>query len=139
MDSINRDMREAEKNLTDMAQCCGLCIWPIRKQVWFLSRIRAFTQRRASETQFHYINMVFIGFDSTIEKIFRELNQLFIVIRKDWWFMKLQCLKLLNFITNNVRYVPKCHFCTTLLDFHIYYIYSTMSPQAGVRTQLHKM
>lgn len=31
MDSINKDMREAEKNLTDMAQCCGLCIWPIRK------------------------------------------------------------------------------------------------------------
>ncbi|XP_015257350.1 PREDICTED: synaptosomal-associated protein 25-like isoform X1 [Cyprinodon variegatus] len=31
MDSINRDMREAEKNLTDMAQCCGLCIWPLRK------------------------------------------------------------------------------------------------------------
>ncbi|XP_044059877.1 SNARE_SNAP25N and SNARE_SNAP23C domain-containing protein isoform X1 [Siniperca chuatsi] len=31
MDSINRDMKEAEKNLTDMAQCCGLCIWPIRK------------------------------------------------------------------------------------------------------------
>ncbi|XP_026233068.1 SNARE_SNAP25N and SNARE_SNAP23C domain-containing protein isoform X1 [Anabas testudineus] len=31
MESINRDMREAEKNLTDMAQCCGLCIWPMRK------------------------------------------------------------------------------------------------------------
>ncbi|XP_067451605.1 SNARE_SNAP25N and SNARE_SNAP23C domain-containing protein isoform X1 [Thunnus thynnus] len=31
MDTINRDMREAEKNLTDMAQCCGLCAWPIRK------------------------------------------------------------------------------------------------------------
>ncbi|XP_028429742.1 synaptosomal-associated protein 25 isoform X2 [Perca flavescens] len=31
MDTINRDMKEAEKNLTDMAQCCGLCIWPIRK------------------------------------------------------------------------------------------------------------
>uniref|UniRef100_A0A3P8WEQ3 Synaptosomal-associated protein n=1 Tax=Cynoglossus semilaevis TaxID=244447 RepID=A0A3P8WEQ3_CYNSE len=31
MDTINRDMREAEKNLTDMAQCCGLCVWPIRK------------------------------------------------------------------------------------------------------------
>ncbi|KAL6115647.1 uncharacterized protein ACO6RY_00445 [Pungitius sinensis] len=31
MDSISRDMREAEKNLTDMAQCCGLCIWPFRK------------------------------------------------------------------------------------------------------------
>ncbi|XP_047248028.1 SNARE_SNAP25N and SNARE_SNAP23C domain-containing protein [Girardinichthys multiradiatus] len=31
MESINRDMREAEKNLTDMAQCCGLCIWPLRK------------------------------------------------------------------------------------------------------------
>ncbi|XP_076001993.1 synaptosomal-associated protein 25 isoform X1 [Genypterus blacodes] len=35
MDSINRDMREAEKNLTDMAQCCGLCIWPIRKLTAF--------------------------------------------------------------------------------------------------------
>ncbi|XP_031159941.1 SNARE_SNAP25N and SNARE_SNAP23C domain-containing protein isoform X1 [Sander lucioperca] len=31
MDTVNRDMKEAEKNLTDMAQCCGLCIWPIRK------------------------------------------------------------------------------------------------------------
>ncbi|XP_068586056.1 SNARE_SNAP25N and SNARE_SNAP23C domain-containing protein isoform X1 [Cebidichthys violaceus] len=35
MDSVNRDMREAEKNLTDMAQCCGLCIWPIRKMKAF--------------------------------------------------------------------------------------------------------
>ncbi|KAM8902688.1 synaptosomal-associated protein 25-like [Spinachia spinachia] len=33
MDYISRDMREAEKNLTDMAQCCGLCIWPFRKAV----------------------------------------------------------------------------------------------------------
>ncbi|XP_060928682.1 synaptosomal-associated protein 25-like [Limanda limanda] len=31
MDTVNRDMREAEKNLTDMARCCGLCAWPIRK------------------------------------------------------------------------------------------------------------
>ncbi|CAG6008580.1 unnamed protein product [Menidia menidia] len=31
MDAINRDMREAEKNLTDMARCCGLCVWPLRK------------------------------------------------------------------------------------------------------------
>ncbi|KAG7242805.1 hypothetical protein INR49_018429 [Caranx melampygus] len=31
MDLINRDMTEAEKNLTDMAHCCGLCVWPIRK------------------------------------------------------------------------------------------------------------
>ncbi|XP_008400213.1 synaptosomal-associated protein 25-like [Poecilia reticulata] len=35
MESINRDMREAEKNLTDMAQCCGLCIWPFRKPKTF--------------------------------------------------------------------------------------------------------
>lgn len=28
MDQINKDMKEAEKNLTDMAKCCGLCIWP---------------------------------------------------------------------------------------------------------------
>uniref|UniRef100_W5KSW2 Synaptosomal-associated protein n=2 Tax=Astyanax mexicanus TaxID=7994 RepID=W5KSW2_ASTMX len=25
LDQINQDMREAEKNLTDMAKCCGLC------------------------------------------------------------------------------------------------------------------
>lgn len=92
-----------------------------------MSRIRAFTQRRASETQFHYTNMVFNGFDSTI---FRELNQLFVVIQKDCWFMKLQSLKLLNLITNNVRYVPKCHFCTTLLDFHILYIFHN-EPSSG--------
>ncbi|TRY66160.1 hypothetical protein DNTS_010876 [Danionella cerebrum] len=28
LDQINKDMKEAEKNLTDMARCCGLCIWP---------------------------------------------------------------------------------------------------------------
>ncbi|KAM9733073.1 synaptosomal-associated protein 25-like isoform 1-T1 [Menidia menidia] len=35
MDAINRDMREAEKNLTDMARCCGLCVWPLRKMKAF--------------------------------------------------------------------------------------------------------
>ncbi|MBN3310014.1 SNP25 protein, partial [Amia calva] len=28
MDQINQDMKEAEKNLTDMAKCCGLCVCP---------------------------------------------------------------------------------------------------------------
>uniref|UniRef100_A0A8C1VE15 Synaptosomal-associated protein n=1 Tax=Cyprinus carpio TaxID=7962 RepID=A0A8C1VE15_CYPCA len=31
LDQINKDMKEAEKNLTDMARCCGLCIWPFTK------------------------------------------------------------------------------------------------------------
>lgn len=31
LDQINKDMKEAEKNLTDMARCCGLCIWPCTK------------------------------------------------------------------------------------------------------------
>ncbi|XP_039518526.1 SNARE_SNAP25N and SNARE_SNAP23C domain-containing protein isoform X3 [Pimephales promelas] len=31
LDQINKDMKEAEKNLTDMAWCCGLCIWPCTK------------------------------------------------------------------------------------------------------------
>ncbi|XP_026137731.1 synaptosomal-associated protein 25-like isoform X1 [Carassius auratus] len=31
LDHINKDMKEAEKNLTDMARCCGLCIWPCTK------------------------------------------------------------------------------------------------------------
>ncbi|XP_048838252.1 SNARE_SNAP25N and SNARE_SNAP23C domain-containing protein [Brienomyrus brachyistius] len=31
MDQINQDMKEAEKNLTDMAMCCGLCVCPCAK------------------------------------------------------------------------------------------------------------
>lgn len=28
MDAIHSDMREAEKNLTGMEKCCGLCVCP---------------------------------------------------------------------------------------------------------------
>ncbi|XP_075437780.1 synaptosomal-associated protein 23 [Ascaphus truei] len=28
MDQINKDMREAEKNLTELNKCCGLCVCP---------------------------------------------------------------------------------------------------------------
>ncbi|XP_030642602.1 synaptosomal-associated protein 23 isoform X2 [Chanos chanos] len=28
MDQINEDMRQAEKNLTDLSKCCGLCVCP---------------------------------------------------------------------------------------------------------------
>uniref|UniRef100_A0A3B4ACV9 Synaptosomal-associated protein n=1 Tax=Periophthalmus magnuspinnatus TaxID=409849 RepID=A0A3B4ACV9_9GOBI len=28
MDQINHDMRTAEKNLTDLSKCCGLCVCP---------------------------------------------------------------------------------------------------------------
>nr|XP_014349245.1 PREDICTED: LOW QUALITY PROTEIN: synaptosomal-associated protein 23 [Latimeria chalumnae] len=28
MDQINQDMKEAEKNLTDLTKCCGLCVCP---------------------------------------------------------------------------------------------------------------
>ncbi|XP_026195637.1 synaptosomal-associated protein 23 isoform X2 [Anabas testudineus] len=28
MDKINHDMRQAEKNLTDLSKCCGLCVCP---------------------------------------------------------------------------------------------------------------
>ncbi|XP_074872548.1 synaptosomal-associated protein 25-like [Carettochelys insculpta] len=31
LDQINQDMKEAEKNLTDMAKCCGLCVCPCTK------------------------------------------------------------------------------------------------------------
>ncbi|XP_069763671.1 synaptosomal-associated protein 25-like isoform X2 [Narcine bancroftii] len=31
MDQINQDMKEAEKNLSDMAKCCGLCVCPCAK------------------------------------------------------------------------------------------------------------
>lgn len=31
MDQINADMREAEKNLTGMEKCCGICVLPCNK------------------------------------------------------------------------------------------------------------
>ncbi|XP_047248924.1 synaptosomal-associated protein 23-like isoform X3 [Girardinichthys multiradiatus] len=35
MDQINQDMREAEKNLTDLSKCCGLCVCPCdRLSLW---------------------------------------------------------------------------------------------------------
>lgn len=33
MDKINTDMREAEKNLTGMEKCCGICVCPCNKWV----------------------------------------------------------------------------------------------------------
>ncbi|XP_032882614.1 synaptosomal-associated protein 23 [Amblyraja radiata] len=35
LDQINQDMKEAEKNLTDLSKCCGLCVCPC-------SRVRNF-------------------------------------------------------------------------------------------------
>ncbi|GLV36154.1 Synaptosomal-associated protein 25kDa [Carabus blaptoides fortunei] len=35
MDQINTDMREAEKNLTGMEKCCGLCVLPCQKGASF--------------------------------------------------------------------------------------------------------
>lgn len=31
MDQINADMKEAEKNLSGMEKCCGLCVLPWQK------------------------------------------------------------------------------------------------------------
>lgn len=35
MDKINVDMREAEKNLTGMEKCCGICVFPCGKNKEF--------------------------------------------------------------------------------------------------------
>ncbi|XP_055679422.1 synaptosomal-associated protein 25 isoform X3 [Lutzomyia longipalpis] len=35
MDQINADMREAEKNLSGMEKCCGLCVLPCNKSASF--------------------------------------------------------------------------------------------------------
>lgn len=34
MDQINADMREAEKNLSGMEKCCGICVLPCNKYVY---------------------------------------------------------------------------------------------------------
>lgn len=31
MDQINKDMREAEKTLTELNKCCGLCVCPCNR------------------------------------------------------------------------------------------------------------
>lgn len=40
MDQINQDMRQAEKNLTDLSKCCGLCVCPcdrytVHSELWY--------------------------------------------------------------------------------------------------------
>lgn len=35
MDQINADMREAEKNLSGMEKCCGICVLPCNKYIIF--------------------------------------------------------------------------------------------------------
>ncbi|XP_026679154.1 synaptosomal-associated protein 25-like [Diaphorina citri] len=35
MDQINADMKEAEKNLTGMEKCCGICVLPCNKSASF--------------------------------------------------------------------------------------------------------
>lgn len=38
MDQINADMKEAEKNLTGMEKCCGICVLPCNKYVKILKQ-----------------------------------------------------------------------------------------------------
>ncbi|XP_036592083.1 synaptosomal-associated protein 23 isoform X2 [Trichosurus vulpecula] len=38
MDQINKDMREAEKTLTELNKCCGLCVCPWNRSANFESR-----------------------------------------------------------------------------------------------------
>jgi hypothetical protein len=33
LDQINADMKEAEKNLTGMEKCCGMCVCPWNRSV----------------------------------------------------------------------------------------------------------
>lgn len=33
LDQINVDMKEAERNLTGLEKCCGLCVCPWRRSV----------------------------------------------------------------------------------------------------------
>lgn len=41
MDQINKDMREAEKNLTELNKCCGLCVCPCNRLVksWLILQV----------------------------------------------------------------------------------------------------
>lgn len=39
MDQINADMREAEKNLSGMEKCCGICVLPCKKYVYYFSNL----------------------------------------------------------------------------------------------------
>ncbi|NXW45011.1 SNP25 protein, partial [Nyctiprogne leucopyga] len=41
MDQINKDMKEAEKNLTDLGKFCGLCVCPCNKVLGRTSSVSA--------------------------------------------------------------------------------------------------
>lgn len=42
MDQIHADMREAEKNLSGMEKCCGICVLPCKKYVTSFSILKYF-------------------------------------------------------------------------------------------------
>lgn len=52
MDQINADMREAEKNLSGMEKCCGICVLPCKKYVKTVSNC-------------HFIVLALFSFDLT--------------------------------------------------------------------------
>uniref|UniRef100_G3PAP4 Synaptosomal-associated protein n=1 Tax=Gasterosteus aculeatus aculeatus TaxID=481459 RepID=G3PAP4_GASAC len=40
MDQINQDMRQAERNLTDLSKCCGLCVCPCDRGIFEYHKTR---------------------------------------------------------------------------------------------------
>ena len=45
MNTVNKDMRDAEKNLAGLEKCCGLCSCPWQKVLTLLVPILAFLMR----------------------------------------------------------------------------------------------
>lgn len=51
MDQINADMREAEKNLSGMEKCCGICVLPCNK---YEMKIVKITEKNDSKQYLYY-------------------------------------------------------------------------------------
>lgn len=50
MDQINADMREAEKNLSGMEKCCGICVLPCNKYEMKIVKITEYDSK-----QYYYV------------------------------------------------------------------------------------
>ena len=73
MDQINADMREAEKNLTGMEKCCGICVLPCNKYVYKYSKILFQSENFAKEStgneftkEENYENEAVVGSSGTL-------------------------------------------------------------------------
>lgn len=80
MDQINADMREAEKNLTGMEKCCGLCVLPCNK---YETNISTFTSLSICVPFFLFFLSICITASSSSYKRLKKREERIIACRRN--------------------------------------------------------